>query len=165
VFEGRFSKVISQYFPDRKLYLFDTFEGFDSRDVECDIKNNYTSNIREGLYAVSKTVDEIIDSLPNPQNAIVRKGYFPETAFGIDDKFVFVNLDFDLYQPTIEGLRYFYPRLVKGGVILVHDYFNAPGIIEEDRYLGIRSAALEFSKEIGVSYMPIGDEMSVAFIK
>ena len=34
VFEGDFAKWINQYFPDRKLYLFDTFEGFDMRDIE-----------------------------------------------------------------------------------------------------------------------------------
>ena len=36
VFKGEFSRFINHYFPDRKLYLFDTFEGFDSRDVEVD---------------------------------------------------------------------------------------------------------------------------------
>lgn len=29
VFQGNFAKVINANFPDRKLYLFDTFEGFD----------------------------------------------------------------------------------------------------------------------------------------
>ena len=164
VFEGRFSKMISKYFPDRRFYLFDTFEGFDARDVECDKENEFSTNIREGLYKVTKTVDEIINALPHSENAIVRKGYFPETAQGIDDKFVFVNLDFDLYQPMIEGLRFFWPKMV-GGVILVHDYFNAPGIIEEDRYFGIRAAAQSFCKEAGISYIPIGDEMSIAFVK
>lgn len=165
VFEGRFSKMISKYFPDRRFYLFDTFEGFDLRDVECDKQNNFSVNIREGLYKVTKTVDEIIGALPHSENAIVRKGFFPETAQGIEDEFIFVNLDFDLYQPTIEGLRFFWPRMRKGGLILVHDYFNAPGIIEEDRYLGIRAAAQTFSSETGVTYIPIGDEMSIAFVK
>ena len=165
VFEGRFSKVLSKTFPDRKLYLFDTFEGFDERDVICDKRNSYSVNIRSGMYSAKKTINEIVDSLEHPENVIVKKGYFPETANGVEDNFVFVNLDFDLYKPTIEGLRLFWPKLVKGGVILVHDYFNAPGIIEKDRYLGIRAAVDEFCKEADVSYIPIGDEMSVGFIK
>ena len=33
VFEGYFAKRINAAFPDRKLYLFDTFEGFDNRDI------------------------------------------------------------------------------------------------------------------------------------
>lgn len=165
VFEGRFSKILSETFPDRKLYLFDTFEGFDARDVAYDQKNDYSSNIREGLYTPTKTINEIVNSLAHPENAIIKKGYFPETAKDVDDSFAFVNLDFDLYKPTIDGLRFFWPRMNKGGVILIHDYFNAPGIIEEDRYLGIKAAAMEFCKEVGTVFIPIGDEMSIAFIK
>lgn len=165
VFEGRFSRILSEAFPDRKLYLFDTFEGFDARDVEYDKKNDYSINIREGLYTPTKSLDEILCSLAHPENAIIKKGYFPETAKDVDDSFAFVNLDFDLYKPTIDGLRFFWPRMKKGGVILVHDYFNAPGIIEEDRYKGIRAAAMEFSKESKTSFIPIGDEMSIAFLK
>ncbi|WP_462316294.1 TylF/MycF/NovP-related O-methyltransferase [Methanobrevibacter sp.] len=165
VYEGRFTRVLSRIFPDRKLYLFDTFEGFDIRDVTIDQNNNYSTNIREGMYTPSKSIDSIINSLSHPENVICCKGYFPESAKEIDDSFVFVNLDFDLYKPTLEGLRFFWPKLVKGGVILVHDYFNAQGIIEEDRYTGIRAAVTEFSAEAGISYMPIGDTMSVAFIK
>lgn len=115
VFEGRFSKMISKFFPDRRFYLFDTFEGFDARDVEYDKKNKFSTNIREGLYKITKTVDDVINALPHSENAIVRKGFFPETAQGIEDEFVFVNLDFDLYQPTIEGLRFFWPKMVGGG--------------------------------------------------
>ncbi len=165
VFEGRFSKVLSRTFPDRKLYLFDTFEGFDERDVKADQGNNYSTNIRSGMYSPAKTIDEIVNSLAHPENVIVKKGYFPESAEGVDDEFVFVNLDFDLYKPTLDGLRFFWPKLVKGGVILIHDYFNAPGIIEEERYLGIKAAVSEFADEMELSFMPIADEMSVAFIK
>lgn len=165
VFEGRFSRVLSENFPDRKLYMFDTFEGFDSRDVEYDINNNLSIEIKSGLYSSSKSVNEVVQSLSHPENAIVKKGYFPESAKDVSDTFVFVNLDFDLYKPTIEGLKFFYPQMVNGGVILVHDYFNAPGIIEDNRYFGIRKACDEFCEMTGVTYIPIGDEMSVAFVK
>lgn len=33
-FRGEFAKYIHRAFPHSKLYLFDTFEGFDQRDVE-----------------------------------------------------------------------------------------------------------------------------------
>ena len=71
----------------------------------------------------------------------------------------------DLYEPTLKGLEFFYPKLVKGGVILVHDYFKGflPHPLGE--FLGIRKAVSEFAAKFNVSYMPIGDAMSVAFIK
>ena len=46
---------------------------------------------------------------------LFKKGYFPESAHGIDEKFAFVSLDLDLYKPTLEGLRFFYPKMIKGG--------------------------------------------------
>lgn len=33
VFAGDFAKYINQYFPTKKLYLFDTFEGFSINDI------------------------------------------------------------------------------------------------------------------------------------
>ena len=38
----------------------------------------------------------------------------------------FVHLDVDLYQPTRDSFDYFYPRLIKGGIIVCDDY-NWPG--------------------------------------
>ena len=37
-------------------------------------------------------------------------------------KFAFVHVDVDLYQPTLDSLKFFYPRLLPGGVIVVDDY-------------------------------------------
>src|SRR5688500_5298208 len=34
VYKGKFARYINQYFPERKLYLFDTFEGFDKSDIK-----------------------------------------------------------------------------------------------------------------------------------
>lgn len=73
---------------------------------------------------------------------------------------MFVSLDFDLYNPTLEGLRFFYPRMLKHGVILVDDYF-LPG------YLGIPNAINDFEKEIGEQLvkLPIGDHCGIAIVK
>lgn len=37
-------------------------------------------------------------------------------------KFCFVHLDVDLYKSTKDCLEFFYPRMVRGGIILTHDY-------------------------------------------
>jgi O-methyltransferase len=79
-----------------------------------------------------------------------KKGIFPETAKDVNDKFCFVSLDVDLYEPTKEGLKFFYPLLSPGGVIMVHDFNNL-------NYKGVREAVLEFCREKGISYVPIPD--------
>jgi O-methyltransferase len=47
---------------------------------------------------------------------------FPEVA---DRRFCFVNIDVDLYAPTGDSIRFFYPRMVPGGVMLFDDYGSA----------------------------------------
>lgn len=95
-----------------------------------------------------------------PENCVIRKGYFPETAEGIEENFVFVNLDMDLYKPTYEGLVYFYPRMVEEGIILIHDYFS-------ETYPNVKLAVEDYEKNYAVQLkkMPIGDGYSIAIVK
>jgi O-methyltransferase len=115
VYRGEFSKEINRVFSKKKIYLFDTFEGFDERDFAYEELESYA----KAEHFSNTNVELVLDKLPYPENAIVRKGYFPETAAGVDDKFGFVSLDMDLYQPILEGLKFFYPRLVVGGGTIV----------------------------------------------
>ena len=160
VFQGEFAKEINQAFPDSKFYLFDTFgEGFDEKDIHKERVNGF-SDTREGEFNMT-SVELVRKMLPHPDKAIFRKGYFPDTARGLEDeRYVFVNLDFDLYQPMLEGLRYFYPRILGGGVCLLHDYFNP-------RYGGVPEAVKAYEQEIGgeLVKLPIGDSISLAIMK
>ncbi|MDR2361603.1 MAG: hypothetical protein LBD91_02625 [Prevotellaceae bacterium] len=42
VFQGEFAKEINRIFPTKKLYLFDTFSGFDERDVYVERQHQYS---------------------------------------------------------------------------------------------------------------------------
>lgn len=57
------------------------------------------------------------------------KGFFPESipAALNTETFAFVHLDADLYDPTLSGLRFFYPRVPGGGILVIHDYNAWPG--------------------------------------
>jgi len=39
-----------------------------------------------------------------------------------DQRFAFLHLDVDLYAPTRDSLRFFYPRLQPGAVVVCDDY-------------------------------------------
>lgn len=156
VYQGMFAQEINQYFPDRRLYLFDTFEGFSSKDVEIEIRDRL-SKAKENCYGET-TVELVLNKMLYRKNVIIRQGYFPDTLDGLEnERFLFVNLDFDLYLPILAGLRFFYPRMVDGGVILVHDYFTKI-------YHGVSKAIDEFEKELDSSLIktPIGDGISIA---
>jgi hypothetical protein len=69
------------------------------------------------------------------------KGIFPQTAKPVKKRrFSFINLDTDLYDGTLEGLKFFYPRLNTGGIIVSHDYALYSGVKKAfDEYFKDRS--------------------------
>ena len=155
VFRGHFSKYINASFPDRKLYLFDTFEGFDEKDINADIKNKYTSEewFEKCNDFSSTSVKIVLDKMKYQSQCVVRKGWFPETIPDEEITYAFVSLDCDLYEPMLAGLRYFYPRLSKGGYIMLHDY----NLIHELR--GVKQAVRDYEVEIGEKLVkvPVSD--------
>lgn len=157
VFQGEFASEINRSFPDRNLYLFDTFEGFDERDIAWEEKNHFSNAIAGHLHLTSEI--QVLGKMYYPERCIIKKGYFPESAEGIVQDFCYVNLDMDLYKPTLEGLRFFYPLMVTGGIITIHDYFG--------EYKGVKAAVMEFVNETPGAAIPfpIGDGVSVAIQK
>lgn len=158
VFQGEFARLINQSFPEDSLYLFDTFEGFDKRDLKIEYENQYSNEILGHFQTTTTSL--VLKKCPVPEKVIIKKGYFPETTAGLETKrFKFVNLDFDLYGPTLSGLKFFYPKMLKGSVILIHDYFN-------NGYKGIKEAVEAFKEiERDLITVPIGDNYSIAIIK
>ncbi len=154
VYQGDFSRAINFFFPDRKLYLFDTFEGFDSRDKDFD-KTRKLSDTDDDFSGTSEEL--VLSKMEHPENCIVRKGWFPDTAQGVDDRFCFVSLDADLYKPILAGLEFFYPRLNHGGVIMIHDFNN-------NDYKGAREAVKDFCDKNNIGYMCLPDARGSAVI-
>jgi O-methyltransferase len=145
---GTVAVTLNRYFPERTIYLFDTFAGFDARDLAVEVARG-----RAGVpYGVSEvTVEEVRSRLPYPEKAEFRVGWFPDSARGCEDEtFCLVNVDVGLYQPTYAGLQWFYPRLAAGGYLLVNDYNNSHTI-------GVREAVHQFVRETGAAYTVLPD--------
>jgi len=156
VFQGDFAKEINRVFPTKRMYLFDTFAGFDERDVAYESAKQYSES-NAGHFNITSE-EMVLAKLKHPEMCVIRKGYFPQTTQGIDEKFCFVNLDFDLYQPILAGLEYFSPRMVKGGVILIHEYFS-------EYYKGVMEAVKTYEKQNGeLNLFPIGDGLSIGIL-
>jgi O-methyltransferase len=148
VFRGDFAAKINEAFPEKKIYLFDTFESFNETDENHDKLNKYHTTHH---YDFSMTnVNLVLKKMPFAENCIVKKGYFPDTAQNIEVAFCFVSIDTDLYAPIYAGLCYFYPKMVEGGYIMIHDFNNS-------KYLGAREAVLKYCKENNVKYFPLCD--------
>jgi O-methyltransferase len=147
VYKGKFARYINQYFPDRLLYLFDTFEGFDDRDIISETKEKLSSGDQDFS---DTSIEGVLKRMPFPEKCIPKKGFFPESAKNVYDSFVFVSLDADLYEPIYNGLAFFYPKMVAGGYIFIHDFNN-------DNYKGARKAVEQFCDENKINYLPIPD--------
>lgn len=121
VVRGEFAKYLNYSFPDRKCYLFDTFDGFDANEALNEIKNGNCTDAFVEAYKQTNT-SEVLRKMKYLDNVIMKQGLFPESLDGLDEKFAFVSIDVDFEESIYEGLKYFYPRVSAGGYIFVHDY-------------------------------------------
>ncbi len=149
-YNGDISWQLNALMPDRKLYLFDTMEGFDDRDLAVELEKGFTT-VKPNEYIFAKE-DYLMARLPYPENVTLKKGWFPKTAFDIEDeKFALVYMDASLYQPTFTGMEYFFPRMSQGGVIVLCGY-------EDPAYGGIRKAIEDLEAKYGAFLiLPLGD--------
>jgi len=131
VYKGGITKFMASCFPDRTIYAFDTFEGMPTDlvgDKDC-----------SDIIGEFQDVDDVLEYLDDP-NIEIRKGLFPATTNGLElNIFSLVHLDADIYESTLAGLQFFWPRMAYGGVIIMDDFeFGpAPGVrMAFDDYFG-----------------------------
>lgn len=149
VFRGEFAQYINAAFPDKKLYLFDTFEGFNPEEATREVKDGNATDTFVEVYK-DTNVKNVLDRMAYPEQVEIRKGLFPSTLNGLDEQFTFVSIDVDFEQSIYDCLTYFYPRLVKGGYIFIHDYNSA--------LRGVRKAVERYEKDNGmICKMPLCD--------
>jgi len=135
VFRGEFAQFINYAFPDRKCYLFDTFDGFDAGEA---LKELQSGNCTDAFVEAYKqtNVGMVLEKMRNLDTIVIKQGFFPESLNGLDTTFAFVSLDVDFEDSIYAGLEYFYPRLEKGGYLFIHDYNSDLSGVEKavDRY-------------------------------
>jgi O-methyltransferase len=149
----------------RNLYLYDTYQGMpETGDHDHDLGNspfqlamNISTRLRGGhsgvFYAELEEVSRNMQSTGYPQDHIfLIKGLVEETIpFRAPEQISLLHLDSDLYQSTYHELTHLFPRLSKGGVLIVDDYGS---------WKGSRKATDQYFAEHGISMLlsPIGNE-------
>lgn len=143
VYRGFFAGCINRLLPERRLYLFDSFRGFLPEDGATPAFQAAHENTAP---------EKVLSALPHPEVVRLMPGFFPASLGGLEDRFCLVSLDVDFPETTLEGLRYFWPRLEKGGYLLLHDWGN-PALP------GIREALEAYQGEIGTPLpaVPLAD--------
>jgi tetratricopeptide (TPR) repeat protein len=153
VYRGNSAAVLAHYAraSGRQLYLFDTFEGFDARDlagVDRDRDEDFT-----------RTSRELVREVVGDEGVVYAQGHFPQSIpADIADRFAVVHLDCDLYAPMQAGLAFFYPRLAPGGLMLLHDYSSG-------YFPGAKQAIDEFVGTIPENLVLLPDKSGSAVIR
>lgn len=130
-FQGHTARILACMLPNKKMYVYDSFEGSPVND------ENKVAGLCETSFESFKETFEN-EKLPLP---IVKIGFFEHlTDKDIPEKICFAHLDANLYISTIDPLRLIYDRMAKGGIILIDDCPDCPGI----RCPGVQRACDEF---------------------
>jgi O-methyltransferase len=100
---------------EKKLYLFDTFEGMPDTNPDKDwhVKGDFADT----------TIEEVRSFVGGAETCVFRKGFIPDTFAGLDDATIsFCHIDVDIYKSIIDSLSFVWPRLSRGGAVVFDDY-------------------------------------------
>jgi O-methyltransferase len=136
---------------DRKIWMYDTFEGL-PKPVFEDGNNaleyfqiaKKTNNEKLLCKANESFVTELLDSIDFPEKQRrIEKGLFQDTLLNNKpDKIALLRLDGDWYESTKVCLEQLYDKLEDGGVIIIDDY---------GAWAGCKKAVDEFFYQRGIS--------------
>ena len=137
---------------ERELFLFDTFEGM-PKPGTCDVKisgstialekykvSKISETTSNWCYASLEEVTKNMFSVPyNRDKMHFIKGKVEETIpLQSPQQIALLRLDTDWYESTLHELKYLFPRLAKGGILIIDDY---------GAWLGARKAVDEYFQQ------------------
>ncbi len=117
----------------KKIIGFDTFGKFPSADFSRDTKLRKKFVQQSGNQSISVSqLEKILKQKKISKNIELVKGDITKTVPKFLERYPkleisLLNLDVDLYEPSKIILEYFYPKLTKGGIIILDDYGVFPG--------------------------------------
>jgi O-methyltransferase len=146
---------------DTKFHIFDSFEGLSQLAAEDQEGRSLSPNAVEGLRKqFAATVERVESNLSEFSSFITTyPGWIPDRFGDVADVgFSFVHIDVDLYEPILDSLRFFYPRLCDGGIIVLDDY----GFLQ---FPGAKAAADEFLQTLSPApifcHLPSGQAVMI----
>lgn len=108
---------------DKRLWLYDSFEGLPEKRVED--RSPAGEQFKAGeLLATKKELIRNLKQATVPM-PIIKKGWFSNlTADDVPSQISFAYLDGDYYDSILDPLRLIWSRLAPGAIVVVDDYAN-----------------------------------------
>ena len=168
VAQGKTSKLIAYFIKDsnKKLFLIDSFQGLPKPTDKDLLKDDIFSlgDIKkyEGRMSnpEAKVLHELNDIKFDKEKLIINKGFFNSKSMdemNLPTSVSFAYLDFDFYQPTLDGLNYLNKVLNVGGMVIIDDYdFFSTGVktsVEEWFKINSKSYSKDIVKTKSASFV------------
>lgn len=130
---GMIAGIANTLGPNKIYYLYDSFEGLpQAKEIDgvaaikwqYDINSpKYFNNCKADLETAIKTM-----KMAGIKNFKIFPGWFSETLLNYDKEPISIlRLDADWYESTYQCLEKLYPYVIRGGVIIVDDYYTWEG--------------------------------------
>lgn len=140
---------VGETYTGKNHLMIDSYEGL-SQPVGDD--GGYAKSSWEKKAFTSTSVQRVAATMYQFPDVEIIKGWIPEVFSTLGEQsYRFVHVDVDLYQPTLDSLRYFYARMTTGGIIVIDDYGPWP----KNQWPGCLKAVQEFSREQDVPFAPL----------
>jgi len=143
------AKTLLELETERDLYLFDTFEGMppptavdvDLYGVQADVLLK-TNPMTPAIAPFEEVCRNMYSTGYNPARINLVRGKVEDTLpRAAPREIALLRLDTDWYQSTLHELVHLYPRLIKGGILIIDDYGH---------FVGSRKAVDEYFQENGI---------------
>ncbi|MEE8350972.1 MAG: TylF/MycF/NovP-related O-methyltransferase [Rhodospirillales bacterium] len=129
---GHIQRLNDPQFRGNGLHLIDSFEGLsEMHPADAAMERDTGTGEKEPVYGYKKghfatPLEAVQETMRDFPEATIHKGWIPEVLETLpEQKWAFVHIDVDLYEPTLGCLEYFTPRMASGGCIL-NDDFSSP---------------------------------------
>ena len=140
-------------FDGSGYHIFDSFKGLSEPTADDEIPDDWDNaeNLRKmtrsGYFAASLAV--VKNNLATFSGITYHPGWIPLIFATMPEaSYRFVHVDVDLYDPTLDALNYFYPRLSPGGLIVSDDYSWPGAQMAIDEFCAEHRVALR-TNEVG----------------
>lgn len=141
------AEIIKERGLNKHIYAFDTFEGMPKATEQDRMVNGHIHYSKGILGDTSLRLVQTKARYFKVDNIITfSKGYFQDTIpliIGAEQKFSIIIIDPDQFEGTKCCLNFFYPKMAKGGIVLIDDYsipeenlIDTPGVkLATDEFL------------------------------
>lgn len=145
-------KIIQATTPDKRLWLYDSFEGLPDKGPQ----DNSAAGDQFKAGELPATKKEVVRRMAQAgaRDVRVKKAWFSELLpADLPDKIAFAFLDGDFYGSIMDSLKLVWPKLASGAVVVVDDYRNEalPGAAKAvDEWLRMYPARIQIQASLAI---------------